>query len=198
VKNALIIFVRNPELGKVKTRLAATMGEEKALQIYKELLKHTFTITNTIAANKYVFYFDTIKEFDLWSEEGYFKRLQAGSDLGRKMKSAFEELFAEGYVKVVIIGSDCFELTTGIIEEAFYKLAHYDMVIGPANDGGYYLMGMKKIHPLIFENKTWSSRMVYSATLDDFEKNNILYYELPMLTDVDTEADWVASKKPIP
>ncbi|HEY5406130.1 MAG TPA: TIGR04282 family arsenosugar biosynthesis glycosyltransferase [Ginsengibacter sp.] len=193
--SAIIIFVRNPVLGKVKTRLAVTTGEEKALSIYRELLQYTFDITESINADKFVFYADSISDDDLWTADGFVKRVQSKGNLGCKMKDAFDELLNNGYKKVVIIGSDCFELTTVIIDGALKKLDDYDVVIGPAKDGGYYLLGTKKIFPFLFENKQWSSDSVYSKTIEDIKTHNLLFHSLEILTDIDTEEDWLKSKK---
>ncbi|MBC7934389.1 MAG: TIGR04282 family arsenosugar biosynthesis glycosyltransferase [Rhizobacter sp.] len=194
-EKALIIFVRKPEKGKVKTRLAATLGETKALSIYVELLHHTRRIATASIADKFVFYADEIPPDDDWSNEVFKKRLQADDDLGGKMKNAFTVLFEAGYSNVIIIGSDCFELSAAIIEQAFELLQHKDVVIGPANDGGYYLLGMKKLHPCLFENKQWSTEHVLRQTTDDLERENISYTELVRLTDVDTEEDWMKTRK---
>ena len=195
MKEAIIIFVRNPQLGKVKTRLAATLGDEKALNIYKELLQHTKEITAQTTADKYVFYFDKIEGNDLWNDEVFFKRLQSNDELGKKMENAFSELFDKGYEKVLIIGSDCLQLTTLIIEEAFILLNNNDAVIGPAKDGGYYLLGMKKLIGLIFKNKLWSTDTVFDETINDLKADNFSFACLPVLTDIDTEEDWNFSKK---
>ncbi len=195
MKHALIIFVRNPELGKVKTRLAATIGNEKALLIYKELLQHTFNISSETNAAKFIFYFNEPEENDIWDAEGFTKKVQSPGNLGYKMKDAFTHLFNDGYEKIVIIGSDCFELTTIIIEEAFTLLEKNVAVIGPANDGGYYLLGLKKMLPYIFENKQWSTQHVYDETINDLTKNNISFHALINLTDVDTEEDWLKTKE---
>ncbi len=193
--DALIIFVRNPELGKVKTRLAATLGEDKALEIYQQLLMHTWDITKNIAAEKYVLYADEIRETDMWKEAGYHRLLQMDSDLGEKMLAAFKMVFDKNNSKVIIIGSDCIELTAAIIQEALLQLNINDVVIGPANDGGYYLLGMKKLHIEFFFDKQWSTDKVYSATITDFKKAGLLYFELPVLIDVDTEEDWQLVQK---
>ena len=195
MKQAVIIFVRNPQMGKVKTRLAATLGGEKALAIYKELLQHTKEITAPITADKYVFYFNEIAANDLWNDAGFFKRLQSNDELGRKMENAFGELFDKGYKKILIIGSDCLQLTTLIIEEAFILLNNNDAVIGPAKDGGYYLLGMKKLIGLVFENKQWSTDTVFDETIHDLKADNFSFACLPVLTDVDTEEVWNLSKK---
>ena len=186
----MIIFVRQPEKGKVKTRLAATLGDEKTLAIYIELLKHTRKISSAANADRFVFYAGHIPENDLWSIPGFTKRLQNDLDLGQKMKGAFSVLFEEGYDKIVIIGSDCFELSTEIIEQAFKMLNEKEVVIGPASDGGYYLLGMKKLWPFIFENKQWSTENVFQQTLLDLKKEGIPYSELITLADIDTEEDW--------
>ncbi len=187
--NILMIFVKNPELGKVKTRLASTIGEGNALEVYKTLLAHTCTIVNSIGFDKAVFYSDSITHNDLWNDEKFQKYLQEGEDLGEKMLSAFTFAFAIGYKNVVIIGSDCIQLTTKIIEEAFELLISNDVVIGPAKDGGYYLLGMNKLYKELFQNKIWSSENVLLDTLIDLKKINVSYKLLKTLSDVDREED---------
>src|SRR5687768_6683080 len=132
---ALIIFVRNPVLGKVKTRLAETLGAENAVKIYNKLLQHTHDITKDIVAEKYIFYADYMNNEDLWENEIYRKEMQSGLDLGERMKNAFELLFDKGYKEIVIIGSDCYELTEEILLVAFDQLKNFDTVIGPSKDG---------------------------------------------------------------
>jgi hypothetical protein len=186
---ALIIFIRNPVPGKVKTRLAKTLGEEKALCIYRHLLDHTHRVTQHLACDKFVFYADALEENDLWEEDLYYKKLQSGEDLGRRMKNAFSCLFLSGYHKLLIIGSDCLELTTAIIECGFLQLDKQDIVIGPCPDGGYYLLGMKKDTPAFFEGKTWSTPSVLADTLADCRKCSLTYSLLPELNDIDEEKD---------
>ena len=189
MKKALIIFVRKPELGKVKSRLAATIGNENALAVYIELLKHTNEISAAIRAEKFVFYFDDIVADDIWSGSNFIKRQQSSGDLGEKMQNAFSTLFKEGYNQVVIIGSDCPELTTAIIEDAFEMVKQNDLVIGPANDGGYYLLGMKKLYPQLFKNVQWSTEKVLAKTLAASTSAGLSCSLLPQLTDIDIEAD---------
>jgi rSAM/selenodomain-associated transferase 1 len=186
-KNALIIFVRNPILGKVKTRLAATIGDEKALQVYVHLLQHTKSITENVPATKFVFYADDINDNDIWN--AYQKKLQNGNDLGERMQNAFEEVFTLGYKNVCIIGSDCYELTQEIIDNAFEDLVSKDAVIGGANDGGYYLLGMNQLINDIFTSIEWSTTTVFNKTIALIEKQNLLYSKLPFLNDVDEEKD---------
>ncbi len=194
MNEAIIIFVRKPELGKVKTRLAASLGNEKALEVYKELLWHTRQICKQVGADKFVYYHEQIEQNDLWDASGFNKRLQANAELGVKMVKAFKEVFDAGYKKVLIIGSDCLQLTDELIKEALCVLNKNDAVIGPATDGGYYLLGMKNLHPYFFENKLWSSSNVFDETMDDALHHQLTMAVLPILTDVDTEADWIESK----
>lgn len=188
MKSALIIFVRNPVLGKVKTRLAAGIGEAKALQVYEHLLQHTQSIVNDLEVTKFVYYADEINNSDLWND--LEKRKQHGDDLGERMQNAFEELFAAGFSKVCIIGSDCFELTSDIVTKAFAVLDTKDLVIGPVMDGGYYLLGTNKLIPQLFINKTWSTSTVFSDTLKDAASLNLSVMQLPVLNDIDNESDF--------
>lgn len=188
MKSALIIFVRNPVLGKVKTRLAAGIGEAKALQVYEHLLQHTQSIVNDLEVTKFVYYADKINNGDLWND--LEKRKQHGDDLGERMQNAFEELFAAGFSKVCIIGSDCFELTSDIVTKAFAVLDTKDLVIGPVMDGGYYLLGTNKLIPQLFINKTWSTSTVFSDTLKDAASLNLSVMQLPVLNDIDNESDF--------
>ncbi len=187
MKNALIIFVRNPVLGKVKTRLAASIGNEKALMLYKHLLQHTQAISENLPVTKFVFYVDYVNEDDLWN--GFEKRLQQGDGLGERMKNAFTGLFEKGFTKICIIGSDCYELSSDILSDAFEKLNTSDVVAGPVSDGGYYILGMTKFFPEFFIDKAWSTDTVFADTLKDAAKLNLSLHQLPMLHDIDTEAD---------
>jgi len=185
----LIIFYRNPELGKVKTRLAATVGDAKALAIYFKLASHTRAITMEIDCDRVVYYSEYIDTEDAWPNKEYAKQLQLGNTLGERMKNAFAWAFSKGYQRVSIIGTDCFELNQSILKKAFNALTYCDAVMGPAHDGGYYLLGMTKLFTEVFENKIWSSSSVYSDTQDDFRKHQIKFEVLDTLTDVDEERD---------
>lgn len=185
--DALLIFTRNAELGKVKTRLAKTIGNEKALVVYKDLLLHTMTETHSIDCDKFVFYDSGIVEDDIWSREFYQKKLQVNGDLGQRMHDAFEILFEMGYQNCIIVGSDLFDLKAIIIETAFKKLMNHDVAIGPAEDGGYYLLGLKKGHPAIFQNKDWGTDSVFKATMKDLKGQKVCL--LDTLNDIDTFED---------
>ena len=184
---ALIIFTRNPELGQCKTRLAKTVGDASALNIYKYLLNHTAQICKCVKADRFVFYSETIQHNDLWNANDFIKKLQSGSDLGERMTNAFLDLFNSGYKKVVIIGSDLLDLAPNQIEAAFKILETKDVVIGPAKDGGYYLLGLKEMHAQIFKEKAWGTSSVLKDTLNDLQ--NTTYELLEELNDIDTFED---------
>lgn len=186
-KKALIIFARHPELGTCKTRLAKTIGDENALNIYNILLQHTAKVSARVTANRYVFYADQIKSNDIWDDTCFRKKKQQGIDLGARMHNAFSELFQNNYKKVVIIGSDLLDLSQEHINDAFEKLNAHDVVIGPAQDGGYYLLGMNNLQSSIFENKAWSTNTVLEETLKNLKNKSV--YLLEELNDIDTFED---------
>jgi hypothetical protein len=168
-KNALIIFTRNPELGTCKTRLALTVGDQSALAIYKFLVQHTLEITKPLKVDIYVYYSVQIRENDIWDNTIFRKKQQKGEDLGMRMQNAFTEVLNMGYERAIIIGSDMYDMNSQDIESAFTELEINDFVVGPAEDGGYYLLGMKTVKPALFKNKTWGSETVLKKTLQDLE-----------------------------
>lgn len=189
MKQLLIIFYRNPELGKVKSRLAVTMGEERALAIYLLMAAHTRNVSLTVPVDRVVYYSGYIDTEDNWPNGDFRKKLQRGDDLGEKMKRAFEESFNAGYESVCIIGTDCLELTDRILLDAFEALKQQNAVIGPAADGGYYLLGMRQFIPELFHNKEWSTCSVCQDTIRDVERLGHSYRLLPILHDIDSETD---------
>lgn len=188
-QSLLIIFYRNPMMGKVKTRLAATVGKVRALELFRMLSWHTRTITEHLSMDKIVFYSDFVETNDMWPDEAFQKCLQRGADLGEKMDHAFDEGFKKGYSHICIIGTDCYELTGETIDEAFAALQSADAVIGPARDGGYYLLGMNKPIKEAFQDKKWSTETVFKDTIHDFESAQLRYVILRVLRDVDKEDD---------
>lgn len=186
-KNLLLIFTRNPELGKCKTRLAATVGNESALEIYKFLLNHTADLTNEVNAAKQVWYSEEIWEDDIWDNAVFDKRLQRGVDLGVRMANAFQAGFASGFERIIVIGSDMYDLSKTDIENAFAILEDKDFVLGPAEDGGYYLFGMTTFKASVFKNKTWGTSSVLQDTMNDLQDENIQLLEIR--NDVDLYED---------
>ena len=186
---ALVIFVRNPISGKVKTRLAKDIGDERALEIYLQLLQHTLEITRGLSFRKFIYYADEVSDYDLWSVPGYTKRKQNGNDLGERMLNSFKELFDQGFTRIIIIGSDCLQLKTETLEEAVALLESNAAVIGPARDGGYYLLGLTKFYPDLFIDKPWSTDKVFAKTIADFNQQGISYALLEELSDIDDSTD---------
>ncbi|MBO2543993.1 TIGR04282 family arsenosugar biosynthesis glycosyltransferase [Salegentibacter sp. BDJ18] len=169
----LIIFTRNPEPGKVKTRLATDVGDITAFKIYNFLLEHTVSVTKNLAVSKEVYYSEGIAQNDIWETEIFTKKLQQGEGLGERMKNAFEEGFKNGYQNIIIIGSDLYDLQREDLEKAFQLLQEKHAVIGPATDGGYYLLGMNQLLPEVFENKKWGTSSVLEDTLKNLKGKNI-------------------------
>lgn len=188
-KYLLLIFTRNPELGKVKTRLAKDVGDQTALDIYKFLLDHTVSITEKLPVTKQVYYSDAIHEVDIWDASIYEKKLQVGHDLGDRMLHAFQEGFKNGYTNIIIIGSDMYDITSEELMEGFRELDNNDFVVGPAEDGGYYLLGMRILKPSIFVNKEWGTQTVLKDTLQDLRNEN------PAMLEVKNDVDYYSDIK---
>ena len=186
-KNLLLVFTRNPALGKVKTRLAKTVGDKTALEIYTFLLERTRDIAAKVTADKAVYYSVKIRENDIWDATIFQKHLQVGEDLGIRMLHAFKNGFETGYEKVLIIGSDLYDLTSETIENAFKALENNEVVIGPAEDGGYYLLGMNSLEEKVFKNKDWGTKTVRKDTLEDLKDKKV--FLLGELNDVDVFED---------
>jgi rSAM/selenodomain-associated transferase 1 len=187
MKNCLIIFVRNPELGKVKSRLAKGVGKQNALDIYIQLLEHTRDVVAQIECERWVGYSVAVRPNDLWDNSHFTKFKQEGNDLGLRMENAFVKAFGAGHRKVLIVGSDLYDLKPKHIQEALDALDSNELVIGPAQDGGYYLLGMKKLHPLVFRNKNWGTESVFKDTMNDLKSAKI--HILEALNDIDYASD---------
>ncbi|MDB4036815.1 TIGR04282 family arsenosugar biosynthesis glycosyltransferase [Polaribacter sp.] len=186
-KNLLLVFTRNPALGKVKTRLAKTVGDKTALEIYTFLLERTRDIATKVSADKAIYYSVKVRENDIWDATIFQKHLQVGEDLGIRMLHAFKNGFETGYEKVLIIGSDLYDLTAETIENAFIALENNEVVIGPAEDGGYYLLGMNSLEEKVFKNKDWGTETVRKDTLEDLKDKKV--FLLGELNDVDVFED---------
>ena len=184
----LIVFCKNPELGKVKTRLARTLGDNAALAIYLKLLRHTREVVDAVKADIAVYYSDYIDHEDDWNKN-YLRRLQHGEDIGDKMYNAISEGLEMGYESVCLIGADIYALTSDVIRAAFETLHKKDIVIGPAEDGGYYLIGMKKATKKVFELSKWSHHTVITETLGHIKALNASYGLVDKLNDIDEEDD---------
>lgn len=185
----LILFVKHPRPGAVKTRLAADIGTEQALAVYQDLLAHLKAVATPVQADKVVFYGDEIPADDLWAATGWPRQAQEGPDLGARMAQAFAWGHAQGYRRMVLVGSDLPQLSTGILETALHWLQVTESALGRARDGGYYLIGLRQPLPAAFAGITWSTPTVAQQTLDRLLGAGLRCALLPLLSDVDTAAD---------
>jgi rSAM/selenodomain-associated transferase 1 len=195
MEQALIIFIKNPVLGKVKTRIASESGDSAALEIYKSLLEHTRLTVLKVDSARMLFYSDRVERNDSWPEKKFSKNVQLGDDLGTRMLNAVKQ--ASEYDKKILIGSDCPGITPQIIEQAYTFLDFHDVVIGPTLDGGYYLIGMNQIIPELFQHIPWSTDQVLAETIKVLQQKRLLYKLLPTLRDIDTLEDWEAEKNKV-
>lgn len=184
----LIVFVKNPIPGKVKTRIARTVGDAKAVDVYQHLLRYTQQVVESFPGQRVVYYGDFVSPDDGWNP--YEKQIQTGGDLGERMLNAFRERFAAGAQKVVIIGSDCLVITPSHLTRAFEVLDKADVVIGPATDGGYYLLGMTQLHSFLFEDMPWSQPELQQLTELAILQRDLTVALLDELTDIDEWADY--------
>jgi len=186
----VIVFVKNIKLGTVKTRLAKTIGDIGAFEVYSELVKITEKATEKLDIDKRIYFSNAVVDTK-WKND--FKTVQNGVDLGERMLNAFKEGFEVGYKKIVLIGSDLPDLNETYITKGIEALNENDVVFGPAEDGGYYLIGLSKIEESIFKNKPWSQPNLLKQTLQELQRLQITVSTLEPLNDIDTYEDLIAS-----
>lgn len=188
--NLLIVFAKRPLKGFVKTRLASSIGDEAALIIYKKLLSDTLHLAMSDLWTTKVFWDDipckTSLEINQFS---YEYEIQKGENLGERMSNAHKLAFESGFEKSIIIGADIAGIMPSYLEKAFHKLSEFPMVIGPAEDGGYWLIGEAKFEPKIFTGIRWSSEYVFSDTISIANATNLKFTLVEKLNDIDTLED---------
>lgn len=190
-KALVIVFVKNIKLGKVKTRLAKTIGNQGAFEVYSELVKVTEKASKNLSADKRIYFSEAIVESQ-WKND--YKAIQQGADLGERMKNAFKKGFEDGYDRIVLIGSDLPDITANHINQGLKALKENEVVFGPAEDGGYYLIGLSKMHDFVFNNKPWSEVHLLKETLKELKEKQVTFTTLETLNDIDTYEDLIASK----
>ena len=188
-KAAIIIFVKNPELGQVKKRVAKTLGDENALRIYEQMLDHTNSITRALSTEKFLFYNKKVDRNDIWENDIYQKDIQQGIDIATRVQNAFKKVFKLGFEHVLIIGSDCLELDERIIRLAFRQLEHFDSVLGPTKDGGFYLLGMNDLYPELFKLSGWGTPDLSAETQNSIQKIGKTCFMLSELAGINTVED---------
>lgn len=189
----LLFFIKDPEKGKVKTRLASTVGGEMAMRLYKRFLLETLATLNKGTFLFYLCFYpaDALEELRGWLGEEYLYIPQRGEDLGERMKNGITEALAMNFKRVVLIGSDIPGLPLEFIEEAFQSLEEKDAVIGPSLDGGYYLIGFKdkKFSPRAFKGIPWSTERVFEETMKILKREGLTVHTLQPRRDIDTIED---------
>lgn len=189
----LLVFARVPALGLVKTRLAAGVGAPAALEIYHELLGITRAAIAESGVPATIWLAGTAGPAPTEQESTEWPGLaaccQPAGDLGARMTAAFDDAFAAGAGRVAIIGTDCPGLRASHLTQALARLETADLVLGPATDGGYYLLGLRQPHPALFQQKAWSTDSVLRDTLADARRLGLRVALLPELRDVDNADD---------
>lgn len=195
-KSALGIFFRVPIVGKVKKRLAAEIGENEACRVYEFMLRETIQrFLGVRGIDLYGFYEGEIMSLNLSSSSGNLSTpppleklslySQKGVELGERMCNAIKWLFHKGYEKVSLVGADSPDLPLSYVSKAFEKLDACDIVIGPSEDGGYYLIGMSKPHEAVFEGIQWGHETVLKDTICRAKAAGISYFLLSEWYDID-------------
>ena len=194
-RECLIIFTRYPEPGKTKTRLIPLLGVEGAANLQRQMTENTLMQVGKLQSYRPIdleVYFtgSTPEQIQAWLGANISYRQQCGDDLGMRMMSAFEVSFAAGMSGVIIIGTDCLDLDDQIMARGFELLERHDLVLGPAQDGGYYLIGLRRLFPQLFVGIDWGTSQVRQQTVDIAQKLNLAIAYLPILYDIDRPEDW--------
>ena len=198
-KNYVVMLTRYPRLGEVKTRLAPPLSPEDALALHDRLTRHTLRsmlalqATGDARAQVRTDAAFARVAYD-WLGHGFAARYQGEGDLGDRIRLAFGEAFARGAERVVVVGSDCPRLTAGHLRDALARLDKIDVVLGPADDGGYYLVALgrdasKRSVPVLFSNVAWGTDAVLASTLAICEEHGLSSALLERLPDVDRPED---------
>ena len=194
MSDSVIVMLRYPEAGKAKTRLAAAMGAEKAVDFYRTCAGQVLGQVGKLPADisKYIFFTGDTEpaEFLEWAGPGFTFRQQVGEDLGERLANAFKEVFAGGAGKAIAVASDVPDMAADVISEALEALASCDLVLGPSHDGGYYLVGMRRFYPQLFQDVPWSTPEVTEVTLARAGKLGLTVCLLPTLIDIDNFEDY--------
>src|SRR6266571_4317151 len=192
-EDKLIVFVKAPRPGAVKTRLAKAIGVPAAGAAYRQLVETLLNHLQGLGGVEVCFSpDDAANEVQHWLQEGWSSSPQGGGDLGQRLQSAFQRAFHAGAKRVAIIGSDCPAVRVEDICEAWRGLRTHDVVLGPATDGGYWLIGLRQLQPDLFRGIHWSSESVFAETIQRVQHAGLTVQLLHELADVDTDRDWRA------
>jgi hypothetical protein len=200
IRNHLVVFTRYPEPGKSKTRLIPALGPEGAADLHRQMCEHTLSWAGKMQSGSEVsveFYIDGEGQdrFRKWLGDDVLYRPQGKGTLGARMNRAFQDSFRAGMAKVVIIGTDCPGLSEGMVHKAFLALEENDLVLGPANDGGYYLIGLRRPAKELFKGIPWGTEKVLAQTLGVAQSLALKTFLLDPMGDVDRPEDlWLWEK----
>ncbi|MEZ4526920.1 MAG: TIGR04282 family arsenosugar biosynthesis glycosyltransferase [Desulfobacterales bacterium] len=189
-KECVLFFAKWPEKGKVKTRLARDIGSDHAVNLYRCFILDLAETLKKLSQDVIVCYSPKNAEpmFRSWLGDQFSYFPQSDGDLGMRMKKSFVQAFEKKYDRAVLIGSDCPDLTQKVLEQAFVELTNANAVIGPAADGGYWLIGFQVsgFCPPVFEGISWSTETVFAETMKKFTQKKINAAVLPKYMDIDT------------
>jgi rSAM/selenodomain-associated transferase 1 len=181
-KSAILILIKDPDMGPVKKPLAKPVSDDKVLTVYEQMLQHAQLITKTLSTDKFLYYDKKIDTKDIWPNDIYIKKKQSGTDMASRITNAFEAVFKLGYEHIIIIGSDCLELDERIIRLAFRQLEYFDTVLGPAKNGGFYLLGMNNLYTDILKGSGWQTSALTPAILKSIQTLNKTCFMLSELS----------------
>jgi uncharacterized protein len=190
VQDTLLIFAKAPVPGRVKTRLAPDLGAEGAARLYADMGR---AIVGAVASGRYASVVcydppDALDAMRAWLGDEVVFRAQSEGDLGRRLAQALGDAL-ETSGKVVVIGTDAPAVDRSLVERAFEALDDVDLVLGPAEDGGYYLLGLDRLEPSLFDDMPWSTDGVLARTLEAAEFTGMSVQLLETLRDIDTVRD---------
>lgn len=187
----VIVFLKSPRPGFVKTRIAASLDAEAAAAIYQALVGMTLErLVGRVDVELRYTPDDAAAELGNWRRPGWKVRPQGEGDLGERIQRGVVEAFSDGAGRVVVLGTDCPEFEASDIEAAFEALGRHDVVVGPALDGGYWLLGLARPQPDLFREMPWSTDRMLEATLGRARAGGLTVAQLRRLRDVDTLEDW--------
>lgn len=193
-KNRLVLFTRYPEAGKTKTRLIPYLGAEQAADLQRQMTEYIVATTRPLSArgtlSMEVHYSGgSLKQMQSWLGTVLTYRSQSGGDLGCRLQRAFAQGFEAQVERMVVIGSDCPDVGAHHLEQAFHHLGHHDLVLGPAADGGYYLVGLSRKCADLFRGIAWGTEQVFAQTVAIAHRLNLSLTTLETLRDVDRPED---------
>jgi rSAM/selenodomain-associated transferase 1 len=187
----LIILAKAPRPGTVKTRLARDLGADQACAAYRQIVAKLFSELDGLKSVEIRFTpGDAREEVTPWQRPGWRLTPQGSGDLGQRLQTAFADAFEAGFKRVVAIGSDCPTLTAGDVESSWAALDNYDAVIGPALDGGYWLIALRAPCPELFQGISWSTADVLPQTVSRAKAAGLKVKLLRERRDIDSAADW--------